>query len=186
MASLSALGFVLRVFAYLFELVLSFFLIGLGIVAWVSGSNSLSFGMQFWEGVTLKWIILIAGIVGLASLLLAGSRLRWIFPVWSFLVLMMRPAGSSCRATRSRARISSNSRSGSLRARCSLFWEVWACYGVECRGVDLYFSGSFFGANSEESRCAAVSWDPLSFFATRSRCSAHRSSPLAAQRLSHL
>jgi hypothetical protein len=93
MASLSALGFVLRVFAYLFELVLSFFLIGLGIVAWVSGSNSLSFGMQFWEGVTLKWIILIAGIVGLASLLLAGSRLRWIFPVWSFLVLMMMARG---------------------------------------------------------------------------------------------
>ncbi|HTA71370.1 MAG TPA: hypothetical protein VK776_23955 [Bryobacteraceae bacterium] len=93
MASLSALGFVLRVFAYLFELVLSFFLIGLGIVAWVSGSNSLSFGMQFWEGVTLKWIILIAGIVGLASLLLAGSRLRWIFPVWSFLVLVMMVRG---------------------------------------------------------------------------------------------
>jgi hypothetical protein len=87
------LGFVLRVFAYLFELVLSFFLIGLGIVAWVSGSNSLSFGMQFWEGVTLKWIILIAGIVGLASLLLAGSRLRWIFPVWSFLVLVMMVRG---------------------------------------------------------------------------------------------
>ena len=87
------MGFVLRVFAYLFELVLSFFLIGLGIVAWVSGSNSLSFGMQFWEGVTLKWIILIAGIVGLASLLLAGSRLRWIFPVWSFLVLVMMVRG---------------------------------------------------------------------------------------------
>ena len=93
MASLSALGFVLRVFAYLFELVLSFFLIGLGIVAWVSGSNSLSFGMQFWEGVTLKWIILIAGIVGLASLLVAGSRWRWIFPVWSFLVLVMMVRG---------------------------------------------------------------------------------------------
>ena len=93
MASLSALGFVLRVFAYLFELVLSFFLIGLGIVAWVSGANSLSFGMQFWEGVTLKWIILIAGIVGLASLLLAGSRLRWTFPVWSLLVLVMMVRG---------------------------------------------------------------------------------------------
>lgn len=87
------MGFVLRVFAYLFELVLSFFLIGLGIVAWVSGANSLSFGMQFWEGVTLKWIILIAGIVGLTSLLLAGSRLRWTFPVWSFLVLVMMVRG---------------------------------------------------------------------------------------------
>jgi hypothetical protein len=75
-----ALGWLLAVFACLFGLTMSLFLIGVGIVAWVSDSNILAFGMR---------IILIAGIVGLAAVLLAGSRLRWIFPLWCLFVLVM-------------------------------------------------------------------------------------------------
>jgi hypothetical protein len=89
----SALAFLLRVFAYLFELALSLFLIGLGIVAWVSGSNSLALGKYFWESPALGWIILISGIAGLGSVLLAGSRLRWLFPVWSLFALVMMVRG---------------------------------------------------------------------------------------------
>ena len=79
-----ALGWLLTVFACLFELLLSLFLLGVGIVAWVSDSNILAFG---------KPIILTAGIVGLASVLLAGSRLRWIFPLWCLFVLAMLVRG---------------------------------------------------------------------------------------------
>ena len=44
----SALGLLLRIFAYFFELALSLFLIGLGMVAWVSGPNNLTLGMLPW------------------------------------------------------------------------------------------------------------------------------------------
>jgi len=80
MASLrSVLGLLLRVFAWLFALALSLFLIGLGIVAWASGSSTLIFGAP---------AILISGIAGLACVLLAGSRLRWLFPLWCLFALM--------------------------------------------------------------------------------------------------
>jgi hypothetical protein len=82
-----------RVFAYLFGLALSLFLIGLAIVAWASGPNNLALGMLPWEGAVLRWIILISGMAGLASVLLAGSRLRWIFPLWSLSVLIMMVRG---------------------------------------------------------------------------------------------
>ena len=94
MASLtSALGLLLRLFAYLFELALSLFLLGLGIVASASGANGLNLGMLPWEGRTLTGAILILGMVGLASVLLAGSRLRWIFPLWCLFVLIMMIRG---------------------------------------------------------------------------------------------
>ena len=94
MASLKgALGWLLLVFAWVFELALSLFLIGLGMVAWESGPTDLNLGMLPWEGALLTRIILILGIVGLACVLLAGSRLRWIFPLWSLFVLVMTIRG---------------------------------------------------------------------------------------------
>lgn len=94
MASLtSALGFLLRVFAYLYQLALSLFLIGLGLVAWASGPTDLNLGMLPWEGAALTRIILALGIVGLACVLLAGSRLRWIFPLWCLFLLTLMIRG---------------------------------------------------------------------------------------------
>lgn len=94
MASLtSALGFLLRVFAYLYQLALSLFLIGLGLVAWASRPTDLNLGMLPWEGAALTRIILALGIVGLACVLLAGSRLRWIFPLWCLFVLILMIRG---------------------------------------------------------------------------------------------
>jgi hypothetical protein len=94
MASLtSALALLLRLFAYLFQLALSLFLIGLGIVAWASGPTELNLGMVPWEGRALTQAILILSMLGLASVLLAGSRLRWIFPLWCLFVLTMMIRG---------------------------------------------------------------------------------------------
>ena len=89
----SVLGLLLRIYSYLFELGLALFLIGLAIVAWASGPNNLALGMLPWEGAAQGWIILILGIVGMASVLLAGSRLRWIFPLWSLFALIMMVRG---------------------------------------------------------------------------------------------
>src|SRR4029077_11154878 len=71
---------------------LSLCLIGLGIVAWASGPTDLNLPMLPGEGVALTRTILALGIVGLACLVLAGSRLKWIFPLWCLfaLTLMIR------------------------------------------------------------------------------------------------
>lgn len=89
----SVLGLLWRTYSYLFELGLALLLIGLAIVAWASGPNNLALGMLPWEGAALRWIILILGAMGLASVLLAGSKLRWIFPLWSLFVLFMMVRG---------------------------------------------------------------------------------------------
>ena len=94
MASLKgALGWLLLVFAWVFELALSLFLIGLGMVAWASGPTDLNLGMLPWEGAALRRMLLILGIVGLACALLAGSRLRWLFPLWCLFVLILMIRG---------------------------------------------------------------------------------------------
>ena len=94
MASLtSAVGLLLRLFAFLFELALSLFLLGLGIAASANGANGLNLGMLPWEGRTLTRAILILGMLGLACVLLAGSRLRWIFPLWCLFVLILMIRG---------------------------------------------------------------------------------------------
>jgi len=84
----SVLGLLLRIYSYLFELALALFLIGLGIVASASGPSDLNLGMLPWEGAAVRRVILILGILGLACVLLAGSRLRWIFPLWCLFVLV--------------------------------------------------------------------------------------------------
>jgi hypothetical protein len=89
----NALGLLLRVFDYLFELALSLFLLGLGIVAWASSPANLTIGMLPWEGAALTRALLILGIMGLACVLLAGSRMRWIFPLWCLLVLVIMIRG---------------------------------------------------------------------------------------------
>ena len=94
MASLKgALGWLLLVFAWVFELALSLFLIGLGMVAWESGPTNLNLGVLPVERATLTRTILAFAIVGLACTLLAGSRLRWIFPLWCLFVLIMMIRG---------------------------------------------------------------------------------------------
>jgi len=89
----SLLGLLWRVYSYLFELGLALFLIGLGIVAWASGPENLQLGMFPWDGAMLTRAILISGMAGLACVLLAGSSLRWIFPLWCLFALVMMIRG---------------------------------------------------------------------------------------------
>ena len=87
-----ALFWLLRVYAYLFHLVLALFLIGVGIVAW-NGGATLTLGMLPWQGAALTRTILILGALGIICIGLAVTGVaRWIFPFWTLfgLIMMLR------------------------------------------------------------------------------------------------
>jgi len=80
----------LRIFAYLYHLALSLFLLGLGIVVWSGGENNLKLGMLPWEGAALTKAIVILGVVGLLCVLLAVlGKLRWLFVLWTLFALAL-------------------------------------------------------------------------------------------------
>jgi hypothetical protein len=80
----------LRIAAYLYHAILSLWLLGLGIVVWSGGQNNLKLGMLPWEGATLTKAILILGVAGLLCVVLAMlGTLRWLFVLWTLVVLVM-------------------------------------------------------------------------------------------------
>jgi len=88
---LKALGLLLRLFSYLFELVLSLFLTGIAVAA---GSTSLQLGMLPWTGMSLNHSVLGLGILGiLVTLLAVIGRLRFLFPLWCLAVLLLMVRG---------------------------------------------------------------------------------------------
>jgi LPXTG-motif cell wall-anchored protein len=81
------------VYAYLFHLALSLFLVGVGFVA-VTSQNNLTLGMLPWQGAALTRAILILGVVGIICVALAVTGIaRWIFPLWTLVVLGMLVRG---------------------------------------------------------------------------------------------
>ena len=88
-----ALGLLLRLFSYLYHFVLSLFLLGLGIVAYASGTT-LSLGMFPWEGDKLTQALLALGVIGLVCLFGAVSGLfRWLFPIWTLAIFILMIRG---------------------------------------------------------------------------------------------
>ena len=88
----NALLWLLRVYAYVFHLVLGLLLAGMGIMA-LSSNTSLTLGMLPWEGPSLTRAALLLGVAGVVCVALAVTGLaRWLFPLWSLfaLILMLR------------------------------------------------------------------------------------------------
>ncbi len=87
-------GTVMRVFSYLFHLLLALFMFGLFFVAWTSGGSNLSIDVLPWQNATLGYVLLGASIAGIVSVALAVKR---ILPVllflWSVVVLVMLVRG---------------------------------------------------------------------------------------------
>jgi len=80
----------LRVYAYLFELGLCVFLLGVAAFAVAAGDNNLKLGMLPWEGTVLVRAIAALGIVGIICTLLAMTgAIRWMFPLWTLVVLIL-------------------------------------------------------------------------------------------------
>jgi hypothetical protein len=90
------MGFVavlLRVFSYLFHLMLSGFLLGIASLAAISGQHNLRLEMLPWTGRDLTWWLMALGLFGLLTVILAVfGKLRILFTVWcaTAFVLMVR------------------------------------------------------------------------------------------------
>jgi hypothetical protein len=88
----NVLLWLLRVYAYVFHLVLGLLLAGMGIVA-LTSNTSLTLGMLPWEGPSLTRAAMLLGVAGIICVALAVTGLaRWLFPLWNLfaLILMLR------------------------------------------------------------------------------------------------
>jgi hypothetical protein len=83
----------LRVYAYLFHLVLGLLLAGMAMVALTSGTD-LTLGMLPWQGASLTRAALLLGLLGIICLALAVTGFaRWLFPLWALFALIMMLRG---------------------------------------------------------------------------------------------
>ena len=83
----------LRVYSYLYHLVLCLFLLGISVVA-LSTSTTLKLTMLPWTGSDLTGWLLWGSLFGLVSLILAVSGIfRFLFPLWSLAVLVLMVRG---------------------------------------------------------------------------------------------
>jgi hypothetical protein len=90
---LKLIGLLLRLYSYLYHLVLSLFLLGLAIITMASGQNNLVLNMLPWKGEELTRWVLALSLIGLITTLLAITGVfRFLFPLWclAVVVLMIR------------------------------------------------------------------------------------------------
>ena len=86
---MAALKTLVRLFSYLFHLVLTLFLLAVAVLAMASPMVSLRLDMLPWTGATLARWLLFGAPFGLASVLLAmAGKLRWLFWIWALAVLV--------------------------------------------------------------------------------------------------
>lgn len=84
---------ILRIFSYLYHLVLSLFLLGLALIA-MSGSQKLTMPFLPWKGDSLETSLLIGGILGILSIALAVTGFfRFLFPLWALMALVFLVRG---------------------------------------------------------------------------------------------
>jgi hypothetical protein len=84
---LRALWQVLRIFSYVFEVLLSLFMMALGTVG---GSQLDLHGLLPWDAPALAPWLIILGLVGIACAVLAVTGwFRYLFPLWGFAVVAM-------------------------------------------------------------------------------------------------
>ncbi len=87
---MSVLAALLRIFGYLFHLMLSGFLLGISSLAALGGQHNLRLEMLPWVGEDLTWWLIALGLFGLLSVILAVfGKLRILFTVWSAAALVL-------------------------------------------------------------------------------------------------
>ena len=86
-------GMILRVYSYLYHLVLCLFLIGISVVA-ITSSNTLKLAMLPWTGADLTTWLFWGSLAGLLSIVLAITGVfRFLFPIWAAAVLFYMARG---------------------------------------------------------------------------------------------
>jgi hypothetical protein len=89
-----AIAWLLRVFCYIFHTILSLALLALGGVAVFSGAEHMKLETLPWQGAELNRLLIILGLAGLASVILAlMDWFRLLLPLWSIYVLAMLVKG---------------------------------------------------------------------------------------------
>jgi hypothetical protein len=89
-----ALLWLLRVYSYLFHLLLSLFLLGIALVVLIEGQHNLKLDMLPWAGAALTRAVLLLGLAGLLCLGLAIlGKVRWLFPLWTLIALALMIRG---------------------------------------------------------------------------------------------
>ena len=84
----------MRWFSYLFHFVLVLFLLAISSVAYISGRSNLHLGMLPWTGETLVRVVFFGALGGLIIVLLAvRGQLRFLFALWSILILVLLARG---------------------------------------------------------------------------------------------
>lgn len=85
---MNVFGVIMRVYSYLFHLVLGLILIAISAVTLIGGAHNLKLGMLPWSGATLTYSLLALGALGviLVGLAVRGS-LRIAFFLWSLVVV---------------------------------------------------------------------------------------------------
>lgn len=84
-----AISLLLRLYSYLFEFVLSVIALLLGMISAMNGNN-ISLDILPWTGASLTHWLTGLGIIGIVCVLLAITGVfRFLFPLWSLLVVVL-------------------------------------------------------------------------------------------------
>ncbi len=90
---MTVFGFLLRLYSYLFNLILCLFLLGVGLIA--NASHTIpKFGMLPFADENMNRGVITLAIVGLVCTLLAATGIfRYLFPIWTAIVLFLMVKG---------------------------------------------------------------------------------------------
>ena len=90
----TAIGFLLRIYSYVYHLMLSLFFVGIAVLANSAGKDLKLGSLLPWEGAQLNHWVLGLGICGIAMVLLSvRGILRPLFPLWTLLVFVLMARG---------------------------------------------------------------------------------------------
>ena len=85
-----SVGFIMRVFSYLFNAVLAFFLLGVSSLAWGTGLHNLNIGILPWQKAALTYWMFALGVMAVAATLASiFGKARMVFFLWNLLVLVL-------------------------------------------------------------------------------------------------
>jgi hypothetical protein len=89
-----ALKALMRIYSYVFHGLLALVLVLLAAAALAAGVDKLQLGMLPWTGMTLIYMLLLGGLMGILSVILAvRGKLRFLFLLWSVVVAVMTIKG---------------------------------------------------------------------------------------------
>lgn len=87
---MKVVSFLIRIYSLLFHLLVALFLLGLGLVGYLSGGSELQLEMTPWSGSQLVGALLALGLGGLLFVVLAFKGvLRFLFMIWALVVLYL-------------------------------------------------------------------------------------------------